>query len=1078
MGSTRQRSDRPDSARRRQLHTPEQLESRLVLSAALPGFLSLYTPSDLYVTNPITNQRIPISARDLMQHNNPNSSILSNQGKIVSGTDRAGDQWTITVHGPGQVIVTDTTPNDGALDDDIATIQIINSSLQSTYVTGTVIASSRVLTSGQVLFDRLIANSGVRSIVLNGFDLSANVTPAVDQTPGIFLYGGVQTLKFNDIDAIIDTASSGNPTVTGSLPSGVSGTVDQAPAITSADDAAFTIGQFGSFTITTTGYPTPAITETGSLPPGVTFTDNGNGTATLAGTPQEGTLGTYSLTLTAANGISPSATQSFTLTVNPQYQIVIGDPSTPLKVKPSIYLDSIINSVFTSPAITSADNAAFTVGQAGSFTITTTGFPTPSLSETGTLPSGVTFVDNGNGTATLAGTPQVGTGGIYPLTFTAANGFSATQNFTLTVNQAPAITSATSTTFTTGFAGSFTVTTTGFPTPTLSETGVVPGVSFNPATGVLSGTPSMAGTYPLTFTAANTVSSVTQSFTLTVVAAMAPAITSATSTTFATGTAGSFTVTTTGTPTPTLTESGALPSGVTFVPNGNGTATLSGTPAAGTGGTYPLTFTAANGVTPNATQSFTLTVVAAPALAITSATSTPFTTGFAGSFTVTTTGTPTPALTETVTLPTGVTFVDNGNGTATLASTTATPVGTYPLKITATNTVSSVTQSFTLTVAAALAPTITSATSTTFTTGIAGSFTVTTTGTPTPTLSETGALPSGVTFNAATATLSGTPAAGTGGTYPLTFTAANGVGSPATQNFTLTVNQAPAITSATSTPFTTGIAGSFTVTTTGFPTPTLTETGALPSGVSFNQATGVLSGTPSMAGTYPLTFTAANTVSSVTQSFTLTVAAALAPTITSATSTTFTTGIAGSFTVTTTGTPTPTLTETGALPSGVTFNAATATLSGTPAAGTEGTYPLTFTATNGVTPNATQTFTLTVILGPPTTTPSVLFSINGVVQNFNVVSITQSPVSPNYIAQSQNGTVKAWTGVPQSGPIPAGYQFEYSVVGTTGRTSLQALAINHLNVVGKATNFTAQRHDALRVKPQRSEVHPAGDVWR
>ena len=211
MGSTRQRSDRPDSARRRQFHTPEQLESRLVLSAALPSFLSLYTPSDLYVTNPITNQRIPISARDLMQHNNPNSSILSNQGKIVSGTDRAGDQWTITVHGPGQVIVTDTTPNDGALDDDIATIQIINSSLQSTYVTGTVIASPRVLTSGQVLFDRLIANSGVRSIVLNGFDLSANVTPAVEQTPGIFLYGGVQTLKFNDIDAIIDTSVSSNP---------------------------------------------------------------------------------------------------------------------------------------------------------------------------------------------------------------------------------------------------------------------------------------------------------------------------------------------------------------------------------------------------------------------------------------------------------------------------------------------------------------------------------------------------------------------------------------------------------------------------------------------------------------------------------------------------------------------------------------------------------------------------------------------------------------------------------------------------------------------------------------------------
>jgi hypothetical protein len=55
-------------------------------------------------------------------------------------------------------------------------------------------------------------------------------------------------------------------------------------------------------------------------------------------------------------------------------------------------------------------------------------------------------------------------------------------------------------------------------------------------------------------------------------------------------------------------------------------------------------------------------------------------------------------------------------------------------------------------------------------------------------LSESGSLPSGVTFNAATGVLSGTPASGTIGTYPLTFTAHNGVGSDAIQNFTLTVS--------------------------------------------------------------------------------------------------------------------------------------------------------------------------------------------------------------------------------------------------------------------------------------------------
>ena len=51
----------------------------------------------------------------------------------------------------------------------------------------------------------------------------------------------------------------------------------------------------------------------------------------------------------------------------------------------------------------------------------------------------MTFMDNGDGTATLGGTPDVGTGGIYKLTITAANGVGsdATQNFTLTVAVVP-----------------------------------------------------------------------------------------------------------------------------------------------------------------------------------------------------------------------------------------------------------------------------------------------------------------------------------------------------------------------------------------------------------------------------------------------------------------------------------------------------------------------------------------------------------------------------------------------------------------------------------------------------------------
>ncbi len=59
-------------------------------------------------------------------------------------------------------------------------------------------------------------------------------------------------------------------------------------------------------------------------------------------------------------------------------------------------------SVGQPPAITSATATTLTVLTPGSFLVTTTGSPAPSLTETGALPSGVTFVNNGNGTATSA----------------------------------------------------------------------------------------------------------------------------------------------------------------------------------------------------------------------------------------------------------------------------------------------------------------------------------------------------------------------------------------------------------------------------------------------------------------------------------------------------------------------------------------------------------------------------------------------------------------------------------------------------------------------------------------------------
>ncbi len=100
----------------------------------------------------------------------------------------------------------------------------------------------------------------------------------------------------------------------------------QAPTITSAATTTFVAGTAGSFTVTTTGSPTPTLTVAGTLPGGVTFTNNGDGSATLAGTPAA--AGTYGLTFTAANGVSPDFTQSFTLTVGPAAGVP-GQPAPP-----------------------------------------------------------------------------------------------------------------------------------------------------------------------------------------------------------------------------------------------------------------------------------------------------------------------------------------------------------------------------------------------------------------------------------------------------------------------------------------------------------------------------------------------------------------------------------------------------------------------------------------------------------------------------------------------------------------------------------------------------------------------------
>jgi hypothetical protein len=235
----------------------------------------------------------------------------------------------------------------------------------------------------------------------------------------------------------------------------------------------------------------------------VKFKDNGNGTGTLSGTPGPNTSGNYTLTINAHNSAGSAPPEAFILIVD------------------------------KAPVITSAAFTTFTAGASGTFTVKAAGLPIAAISEIGALPTGVTLVDNHNGTATLSGIPAAGMGGVYHFTIVATNTTSnnstatgasttpntTTQNFTLTVLAPPAFTSASGTTLTVGDAGSFLVTTTGFPTASLTSSALPKGLTFTDngnGTATIAGTPAAgtADSYTITLTATNTAGSVVQSFLL------------------------------------------------------------------------------------------------------------------------------------------------------------------------------------------------------------------------------------------------------------------------------------------------------------------------------------------------------------------------------------------------------------------------------------------------------------------------------------------------------------------------------------------------------------------------------------
>ena len=172
----------------------------------------------------------------------------------------------------------------------------------------------------------------------------------------------------------------------------------EACTFTSPNSTTFDTEVHNSFTIVAEGADSISMhTKGSSFPAGVYFKDLGNGTAVLEGIPQQDHSSSYSnITFFAYKGGLPTtcAVQFFTLNIN------------------------------HSPcAFTSPNRVDFDVGFTRKFTIRVSEPYTGSISiKEGVLPEGVTFTDNGDGTATLYGQPVQGTEGCYYLVFEFSEG--------------------------------------------------------------------------------------------------------------------------------------------------------------------------------------------------------------------------------------------------------------------------------------------------------------------------------------------------------------------------------------------------------------------------------------------------------------------------------------------------------------------------------------------------------------------------------------------------------------------------------------------------------------------------------
>jgi hypothetical protein len=250
-----------------------------------------------------------------------------------------------------------------------------------------------------------------------------------------------------------------------------------------------------------------------------------------------------------------------------------------------------------------------------------------------------------------------------------------------------------------------------------------------------------------------------------------------------------------------------------------------------------------------------------------------------------------------------------------------------------------------------------------------------------------------------TATVSATNAAGTG-----------------SQNLIFTLQQRPVITSSL-TPLTYVLGNTITpYTITASKSPTSFGASSLPTGLSIDTATGIISGTITSFGVYTVGLSATNTVLTGTANLPFTVNSV--PSITSGNAS-GRQGVAFSYQITSVGYPAATSYGATGLPSGLTINTSTGLISGTPSG--SGSVSVTLSATNST---GTGTTPVTFAIAPPlaligqvrqvypSSTYNLLFAdqTNNAVRYYsggNITTFATGITDPYGVVETPNGTIYA-----------------------------------------------------------------------